>query len=202
MFTVYFWSYGYMVKTKNGRGCVSKASMLPTLAMLTRWDLANNVYIFITLSFASLQAFLSTSHLSICPIKNKNAPPPQTKILLQWQHISLQKKMLNISWCKYTLCVDDVCTYVGGPTVLLKVDKCVQGSARPPCLVVDCHTTAGLSLSPPPAPASSSASHSLSAAQTDKQWTREGLYPSINLYTHTSCAGPWGGLLYWNGKTI
>lgn len=54
------------------------------------------------------------------------------------------------------------------PTVLLRVDKCARGCARPPCSVVNCHTAVGLSPSPPPAPASSSASHFLSAAAADQ----------------------------------
>lgn len=70
---------------------------------------------------------------------------------------------------KFIIIIISGVAHRGEPTVLLKVGRCVQDFARPPCLVADCRTAAGLSLSAPPALASSSASHSLSAAQRDEQ---------------------------------
>lgn len=102
-------------------------------------------------------------------------------------------------WCEYTGCVCDVCTYGGGPTALLRVDECVQGSARPPCLVVKSHTAEGLSPSPPPAPASSTASHSLSAAQTDK---KESLYSSIHFLYPLILFRAMGGVPYSDEKHL
>lgn len=75
---------------------------------------------------------------------------------------AIERKLIIILIC-------GVCAHRGEPTVLLKVGTCVQDFARPPCVVADCRTAAGLSLSAPPALASSSASHSLSAAQRDEQ---------------------------------